>query len=192
MRSGEEDNYMGLNTISDHILDILQNSMDSGAKHVELKVDEQPGEVFYFVVTDDGRGIEADKLRLVLDPFYTEKKKQKVFGLGLPLLKHAAENTGGSFSIESKPGEGTKVEAKFILSNIDCQPVGNLADVFLSALTMKDHVRVVIERVVGSEGYSIDSQELPNLLGDDYRSNPSKMKKLYSFLEEAERLSRRN
>jgi len=78
------------------------------------------------------------------------------------------------------------------LSNIDCQPVGNLADVFLSALTMKDQVRVVVERVVGSEGYSIDSQEILNLLGDDYRSNPSKMKKLYSFLEEAERLSRRN
>ncbi len=183
---------MGLNTISDHILDILQNSMDSGATLVELKIDEQPGEFFSFVITDDGSGIEADKLKLVLDPFYTEKKKQKVFGLGLPLLKQAAENTGGSFSIESFPGKGTRVEARLFLSNIDCQPVGNLADVFLSALTMKDQVRVVVERVVGSEGYSIDSQEILNLLGDDYRSNPSKMKKLYSFLEEAERLSRRN
>lgn len=192
MRSREEDNCMGLNTISDHILDILQNSMDSGAKLVELKIDEQPDEVFNFVVTDDGRGIEENKLKLVLDPFFTEKKKQKVFGLGLPLLKQAAEKTGGSFSIESQPGRGTRVEAKLVLSNIDCQPVGDLADVFLSALTMKEHVRVVIERVVGSEGYSIDSQEILNLLGDDYRSNPSKMKKLYSFLEEAERLSRRN
>ncbi len=183
---------MGLNTISDHILDILQNSMDSGASEVELEIAERSDEEFYFMIADNGRGIEAEKLKIVLDPFYTEKKKQKVFGLGLPFLKQAAENTGGSFSIESYPGAGTTVETTLVLSHIDCQPIGNLAEVLVSALTMKDNVRVLVERVNGESGYSLDSVELQELMGEDFRSNPVKMKKLYGFLEEAERALRRN
>jgi signal transduction histidine kinase len=40
-----------------------------------------------------GKGINAQSLEAVMDPFYTEKKKKVKFGLGLPMLKFAAEST---------------------------------------------------------------------------------------------------
>ncbi|MDI3524496.1 MULTISPECIES: ATP-binding protein [Kosmotoga] len=173
---------MGLRTIADHILDICQNAVDAGASQIKLSIEEIPGERFSFVVEDNGKGIPEEKLKEILDPFYTEKKKKVKFGLGLPMLKFASESTGGSFSIQSKPGVGTKVSATFNLSNIDCQPVGDLASAIFSAITMEAGVNWQIVRVKGQNGYSLTTEELKKILGDDFYSNPMKMKKIMELL----------
>lgn len=173
---------MGLRTIADHILDICQNAVDAGASQIKLSIEETPGERFSFAVEDNGKGIPEEKLKEILDPFYTEKKKKVKFGLGLPMLKFACESIGGSFSIQSKPGVGTKVEASFNLSNIDCQPVGDLASAIFSVITMKPGISLHITRVRGENGYSITTEELRRFLGDDFYSNPVKMKKILELL----------
>ena len=61
----------------------------------------------------------------VTDPFFTTRTTRKI-GLGVPFFKMAAESTGGSFSIQSEPGVGTKVTAVFGLSHIDRMPLGDM------------------------------------------------------------------
>ena len=66
-----------------------------------------------FTVRDTGIGIPADKLALIGQPFmqvqneYT--RKYEGTGLGLSLVKGLVALHGGSFIIESKPGEGTVI-----------------------------------------------------------------------------------
>ncbi|MCF3638619.1 HAMP domain-containing histidine kinase [Rhizobium sp. TRM95111] len=65
------------------------------------------------VVSDTGIGIPADKLSLIGQPFvqvqneYT--RRYEGTGLGLSLVKGLVALHGGSFAIESRPGEGTVI-----------------------------------------------------------------------------------
>ncbi len=111
--------------ISLHILDIAQNSITAGAAHLELRLEEESSGRLTLTVTDDGKGMSPELLARVLDPFSTTRTTRKM-GLGLPLLRLAAEQTGGSLAIESTEGVGTKVTAVFDTTHIDCPPAGDL------------------------------------------------------------------
>ncbi|MEG1721255.1 MAG: ATP-binding protein, partial [Pseudoflavonifractor sp.] len=79
--------------LSLHVLDIAQNSVTAGAKHLDISLADRAG-LRTLVITDDGRGMAPDFLAAVTDPFTTTRSTRKV-GLGLPLLRMAAEQTGG-------------------------------------------------------------------------------------------------
>ena len=111
--------------LSLHILDIAQNSIAAGAKHVDLTVEEGEG-LLRITVADDGRGMSPEFLASVTDPFTTTRTTRKV-GLGLPLLRLAAEQTGGELRVESQLGVGTTVTATFHADHIDCPPLGDTA-----------------------------------------------------------------
>lgn len=57
-------------------------------------------------VADQGEGISEAALASVFDPFFTTKDDGT--GLGLPLSLGIVEGHGGSLSLESRPGGGTK------------------------------------------------------------------------------------
>ena len=101
--------------LSLHLLDIAQNSISAGARHVDLRVEES-GERLVLTVADDGRGMAPEFLAAVTDPFTTTRTTRKV-GLGLPLLRLAAEQTGGSLAVESQEGKGTTVTLRKTLSS---------------------------------------------------------------------------
>lgn len=57
---------------------------------------------------DDGKGIDADQLARIFEPFYTTKAEQGGSGLGLAIVRHlATEQLRGEISCESEPGQGT-------------------------------------------------------------------------------------
>ncbi len=58
---------------------------------------------------DDGCGIPGDRLNQVFDPFFTTKKRGQGTGLGLTIVAQIVRNHGGRISVESAPGEGTRV-----------------------------------------------------------------------------------
>ena len=64
-------------------------------------------------VADSGRGIPAEHIKRVTEPFYrvdkARSRKLGGTGLGLSLCKAIAEAHGGTLSIESAPGQGTTV-----------------------------------------------------------------------------------
>ena len=112
--------------ISLNILDVAENSTRAGASLVQITVDVQPDlDRLTVIIADDGCGMTKEQVERVTDPFYTSRTTRKV-GLGVPFFKLAAENTGGSFSIESEPGKGTTVTAVFTLNHIDRMPLGDM------------------------------------------------------------------
>ncbi len=116
--------------LSLNILDVAENSVKAGAELTQIIIDETD-EALVLKIIDNGCGMSEDVVRSVIDPFYTTRTTRKV-GLGVPLLKLAAEQTGGSFSINSKSSaeypieHGTKVEARFCKNHIDFTPLGDV------------------------------------------------------------------
>ena len=81
--------------LSLNILDIVENSVKAGAANIGIELDESEKGKLVLTITDNGCGMEEHILRGVTDPFYTTRTTRKV-GLGLPLLRMAAEQTVSS------------------------------------------------------------------------------------------------
>jgi NADH:ubiquinone oxidoreductase subunit E len=109
-----------------HVLDIARNGAEAGATRIDITVEEDPAAgTLRIVVTDNGRGMDPATAARALDPFYTSRHT-RIVGLGLPLLRQAAEAAGGGLTLASVPGEGTRVEAVFGLHHLDRAPLGDL------------------------------------------------------------------
>jgi signal transduction histidine kinase len=114
--------------LSLHILDIAENAITALATIIDISIIEEKDEDnLIMVISDNGKGMDAETRRNALDPFFTTKPSRKA-GLGLPLLAQAAEEAGGCLRIESEVGRGTTVTAAFKLSHIDRKPLGNMGE----------------------------------------------------------------
>ena len=92
-----------------HILDIAENCVTAQADLVRISVHENlHTDKLSFSVTDNGKGMCEEMVRTVTDPFVTTRTTRKV-GLGIPLLKAAAESCNGGLTINSIPDKGTKI-----------------------------------------------------------------------------------
>lgn len=58
-------------------------------------------------VSDTGHGIEADQLPHIFDPYFTTKASGT--GLGLAIAHNILEAHGGTITVDSEPGRGTRV-----------------------------------------------------------------------------------
>ena len=114
--------------LSLNILDVAKNSVVAGASLIEISLNTDEDGLLTLEIRDNGCGMSDEILRNVTDPFYTTRTTRKV-GLGLPLLKLAAEQTGGGLHIVSwtETGKsGTTLEATFDTKSIDCMPIGDI------------------------------------------------------------------
>lgn len=66
------------------------------------------GNEFRVTVVDNGRGIPPDKVHKVFEPFYTTKVPGRGTGLGLSVSLRTIKQHGGTISVESHVGQGTK------------------------------------------------------------------------------------
>jgi CheY-like chemotaxis protein len=83
------------------------------AKNLRLQSEDTPdglcGEFVALTVTDTGCGIEADILPKVFEPFFTTKQLDKGTGLGLSQVYGLTHQSGGTVTIASQLGNGTRV-----------------------------------------------------------------------------------
>ncbi len=120
-----------MRTIADHILDIAQNSVRAGAGLIEIIVCENnSSDIYRIEVIDNGKGMDAETLSKINNPFFTSRKTRRV-GLGIPLLKQAVEQTGGNLRIFSGLEKGTLLMADFVHSHIDRPIMGDVATLFV-------------------------------------------------------------
>jgi len=172
-----------------HLLDIAENSVAAQGRNISIEVVEDLiSDLLSLSVTDDGRGMDERTAQQVLDPFYTTRTTRKV-GLGIPLLKLAAEQAGGGLSLKTALGKGTKIEASFRHSHIDRMPLGDLSMTFLTLLVAYPHVHWVFAyRVVDAAGQSrefeFDDVELKTALGDTPLTEPQILKFVRGMFEE--------
>ena len=102
------------------------------------------------------------------------------------LSKENAEKTGGSFSLESEEGKGTKLTASLDTNNIDCLPLGDLSGTLLSLmLTNPLSPDFLFEGTTPKGSCSFDTREVRAALGSDIPFNePSVAQWLKEALEE--------
>jgi PAS domain S-box-containing protein len=68
-----------------------------------------PGGYVRIIVSDTGSGMDNSVLSRVTEPFFTTKEPGKGTGLGLAMAKGFVEQSGGSLSIDSVVGQGTRI-----------------------------------------------------------------------------------
>lgn len=150
--------------LSQHILDIVQNSIRAQAKLIGIQISEIP-ELNRLIIdiTDDGSGMNPEQLERAVDPFYTSRTTRRV-GLGLSLLKQNAEMTGGSFEIKSKSGTGTQVTAVFGLNHFDRPVMGDLVGTLLLLICFSDGADYVFKHQTPFGKFELDTREIRQTL----------------------------
>ena len=170
-----------------YTLDIAQNSITAHARHLEVTLAEE-GETITLTIADDGKGMSPELLATVSDPFTTTRTTRKM-GLGLPLLRMAAEQTGGTLSIESTLGVGTTVKAVFQGGHIDCPPVGDMAGSITLLLQGAPELELCYTHQVEGERFQLDTRQLRAELGEDISlAEPEVVLWIRDYLQEQEGL----
>ena len=170
--------------LSLNILDIAQNSIVAGATLTEIVVDENTKDNTLLIgIYDNGCGMTEEQVRSVIDPFFTTRTTRKV-GMGIPLFKMAAEQTGGSFKIESEKGVGTKIEALFKTDSIDFTPLGDIASTIVTIVSMNNDKEFLYKRVLDDNEFVFSTVEIKKILDGVPLSEPSVMSWIEQYLNE--------
>lgn len=166
-----------------HILDIAENSISAGADQIRILVEENLTEdVLRIRIEDNGQGMNAETLTRITDPFVTSRTTRKV-GLGIPFFKAAAEACEGTFTIQSKPGQGTTVEATFKHSHIDRMPLGDLTGTLLTLIIGSPEVHWIFEYRVDQQRFVFDDEPIKETLMGLPLSEPAVMKFIRQDIE---------
>jgi anti-sigma regulatory factor (Ser/Thr protein kinase) len=166
-----------------HLLDIVENSVSAHADTIQIWVQEDSQtDRLRMIVEDNGSGMDAAMLARVVDPFVTSRTTRKV-GLGIPLLKAAAEACNGFFNISSTPGKGTRVEVEFQRSHIDRMPLGNLPATLITLLVGSPQVHWIFRYQVDERTFEFDDEPIKKELADIPFSEPTVLAYLREMLE---------
>ena len=156
--------------LSLNILDITENSTKAGAKNICIKI-EETDDTLTLSVSDDGCGMMPDFLKSVTDPFTTTRTTRKV-GLGIPLLKLAAEQTGGNVQITSRHFEqfpenhGTTTTAQFYKNHIDAPPLGDIVETVVALIQCNPDTEFNFLHKKEEKTIKLETKELKAVLGD--------------------------
>lgn len=89
---------------------LFKNSIEEGATKVTADFRVEDGSVIV-AISDDGPGMDEDRVRLVMHGGFTSKENGT--GLGLSICRHLTSSHGGVFALESRLGAGTTVRLTF-------------------------------------------------------------------------------
>lgn len=106
---------------------IAQNLLSNAVKYtagspgarVKVRVANDKGEAL-LEVEDNGRGMSAETLRSLFQPFFRAPDARALpgHGLGLATAKRLVEAHGGTLAVRSEPGRGTLFTVRFPLANL--------------------------------------------------------------------------
>ncbi len=170
--------------LSLNILDIAQNSIVAGASLTEILVKEDTKEKTLLIgIYDNGKGMSEEQVKNVQDPFFTTRTTRKV-GMGIPLFKLAAEQTGGSFKITSELGVGTRVDAVFKTDSIDFTPIGDIEATVSTIVSMNEDKDFVYTRSVDEKEFVFKSADIKKILDGVPLSEPSVIMWIEDYIRE--------
>lgn len=170
--------------LSLNILDVAQNSVRAEASLTEITVTEdQAGDSLVIEIRDNGKGMTQEQIEHVVDPFFTTRTTRKV-GLGVPLFKMAAEQTGGSLRIESQTGAGTVVTARFHPSHVDMTPLGDINATVSLLIRCNPALDFCFTHRVNGREFTLDTRQLREILGGVPLDSPDVMEWIEGYLKE--------
>ena len=175
--------------LSLNILDITENSVKAGASLTEISITEQ-GDTLTLEIKDDGCGMSDEILKTVENPFYTTRTTRKV-GMGIPLLKLAAEQTGGNVKIVSSTdskNHGTTVTALFYKKHLDFTPLGDIKETVATLIQGHPETDFLFTHKTEKNSVVLDTRELRNVLEGVPLDTCEVIKWIKEYLEEQYKL----
>lgn len=170
--------------LSLHVLDLAENSVNAGASVISILIDTNlPADRLTILIEDNGHGMTKEEQRRVTDPFFTSRTTRRI-GLGIPLLKYAAERTGGSFWIHSRKGSGTTVCSEFVLSHIDRMPLGDINATIQTLIFCHPTIHFHYRYRYNQSEFSLDTRSIQALLGNISLQEPEIIAFLKEYLTE--------
>lgn len=93
------------------IANLIRNATDATRETGRVAIGTRTdGDDAVLTIADDGAGMAADVLAHAFDPFFTTKAGGT--GLGLAIAQAIVDAHGGRITIESAPGEGTRISLR--------------------------------------------------------------------------------
>ncbi|MCR9206081.1 MAG: HAMP domain-containing histidine kinase, partial [Halobacteriovoraceae bacterium] len=95
--------------VSQILINLLNNAIDELSETVEKNKDHKPvieidtinnKESLVIEISDNGRGVEKDKVDLIFNPLFTSKEVGKGTGLGLSLSKNLAKQMNAQIVLQ--------------------------------------------------------------------------------------------
>lgn len=170
--------------LSLNILDIAQNSIAAGASLIRIDVAENTAKNELLIsISDNGCGMTREQVSNVLDPFYTTRTTRKV-GMGIPLFRLAAEQTGGGLTIESEKGKGTTTSALFRTDSIDFTPLGDVTSTVVILISMNTDRDFIYTRSRDGESFSLNTAEMKEILGGVPLNEPEIVEWMKDYINE--------
>ena len=131
-----------------------------------MDVNEDEGGYFVFRICDDGKGMNAELLQKIRDPFVTTRLTRDI-GLGIPFIAMSTEQSGGHLTVRSKEGVGTTIEAAFLRDHLDRPPLGDLGATIRVILATNPDLQFIVRYRYGKSCFEFDSLAVKEILGED-------------------------
>ena len=111
---------LNLGTNADYAMEGQSGSIDFRCEAITLDersarfdLNLRPGRYARIVVSDTGRGMDAETQRRIFEPFFTTKPVGKGTGLGLSVAHGIMQAHDGAIMVHSDPGQGCRFELYF-------------------------------------------------------------------------------
>ena len=102
-------------------VNLVRNAAESRTGGARIRVSTRyRGPDALLEVWDDGAGIATEDQPRVFDPFFTTRMREGGSGLGLSVVHGIVSDHDGTISVDSEPGNGTRVRIRFPL--VDSTP----------------------------------------------------------------------
>lgn len=99
-------------------VNLLNNATDASSQGQSIKIDARVnGGSVLITLKDFGEGIKEEHLSKIFEPFFTTKNVGAGTGLGLSLTYNIIQEHGGSISVSSQYGEGSRFDISLPLAH---------------------------------------------------------------------------
>lgn len=95
------------------LVNLVVNAIEAMPRGGRLRVATRPaGRHVVLAVEDTGVGMDPEVQRQIFTPFFTTKRIQEGTGLGLPVVRGIVASHGGTISVRSTVGQGSRFEVR--------------------------------------------------------------------------------
>ncbi len=145
-------------------LTIETSNVELDRKHAAGHATVEPGSYVQLAVTDGGCGMDEETRARIFEPFFTTKEQSKGTGLGLSTVYGIVSQSGGTISVSSEPGKGTRFEiylprapstARVPAIGTSTPPARTTGTETILLVEDEEALRRVAVRALGAAGYTV-------------------------------------
>ncbi|WP_081841587.1 ATP-binding protein [Alicyclobacillus macrosporangiidus] len=162
----EEVIYGKKNQLKKALFNLLKNSFEAIPNEGTITIEHyRKGEFIFVIIGDTGVGIPADKLHLLGTPFFTTKDQGT--GMGLTQVYSTIYQHGGTITVQSTEGIGTKFTIQFPTEIKENMGVIDLDLKYVQGHNFKEFFLLNIDRF--NELFALETKATMKLMEDsDY------------------------